>query len=195
MQGIFMVNLAKKIPLIIFIFLSIGCAKKDNSSYPIRPTPTRTNIETINHDSVNHDSGFQFKVYAGPIVTDDEYSRMTPRQRKKAELHESHSDDKKTKKSTLSKSKKTDKNKTQKELRVAKWEKTYKTKESAIAAAKDVILYNLKDPDSARFRGLEVVGRNAVIGYVNAKNSYGGYVGFSLFIVESETDFIIKKNY
>jgi hypothetical protein len=44
----------------------------------------------------------------------------------------------------------------------------------------------LKDPDSARFTDLvlykqgEVYG---VCGYVNAKNSYGGYVGKKLFYV------------
>jgi hypothetical protein len=44
----------------------------------------------------------------------------------------------------------------------------------------------LKDPESARFRS-EFVGRDgAVCGFVNSKNSYGGYSGFERYIVESD---------
>ena len=45
----------------------------------------------------------------------------------------------------------------------------------------------LKDPDSAQFKNLSFASStefgNALCGEVNAKNSYGGYVGFTLFSV------------
>lgn len=44
---------------------------------------------------------------------------------------------------------------------------------------------SMKDPDSVRFRAVRVVryGTGAVVcGEVNAKNSYGGYTGFSPFV-------------
>lgn len=47
----------------------------------------------------------------------------------------------------------------------------------------------LKDPESARFYGVYMTKRNAkqespnVCGYVNSKNSYGGYVGKTRFLV------------
>lgn len=47
----------------------------------------------------------------------------------------------------------------------------------------------LKDPESARFQGLYGMQRAAlpevtsICGEVNAKNSYGGYAGFSRFVV------------
>lgn len=43
----------------------------------------------------------------------------------------------------------------------------------------------LKDPESARFRNLRIVdykGGKLICGEVNAKNSYGGYVGFAPFL-------------
>lgn len=46
----------------------------------------------------------------------------------------------------------------------------------------------LKDPESARFYGVYMTKRNAkqespnVCGYVNSKNSYGGYVGKTRFL-------------
>lgn len=58
--------------------------------------------------------------------------------------------------------------------------------------AEQVIKSNLKDPDSAKFSELYVVpytGKNSteammtVCGYVNAKNSFGGYTGNKRFAV------------
>lgn len=44
----------------------------------------------------------------------------------------------------------------------------------------------LRDPSSAQFRNVRVVdqvdGSQAVCGEVNAKNAYGGYVGFEPFV-------------
>ena len=63
--------------------------------------------------------------------------------------------------------------------------------DQAIATAKQVITDNLKDPDSAKFKNITVyritnqaTGKteiSAICGEVNAKNSYGGYVGFKKF--------------
>lgn len=43
----------------------------------------------------------------------------------------------------------------------------------------------LKDPDSAKFRDLERIGK-AVCGEVNAKNSYGGYIGYQRFYADDD---------
>jgi hypothetical protein len=57
-------------------------------------------------------------------------------------------------------------------------------------AAKKVVADTLKDPESARFSDLYAIagenakpGEYAVCGRVNAKNSYGGYVGYRPFLV------------
>lgn len=50
-------------------------------------------------------------------------------------------------------------------------------------AAMDLIRYNLKDPESARFRTVFISPKGkAVCGEVNAKNAMGGYAGFKRFI-------------
>ncbi len=75
--------------------------------------------------------------------------------------------------------------------------------EKRAAEAKEGAKSGLKDPDSAKFRNLYEVagmkddsGNHAVCGEVNAKNSYGGYVGYRRFmqlpggrtVVESTSD-------
>ena len=58
------------------------------------------------------------------------------------------------------------------------------------------VVYGLKDPDSAKFRNVRFVKYNnqiVVCGEVNAKNSYGGYVGFSEFISGITSSKIIKS--
>lgn len=55
-----------------------------------------------------------------------------------------------------------------------------------IELAKKIAVYDLKDPDSAQFRNLWVrnTGKDYVVcGEINAKNSYGGYVGYQQFYV------------
>lgn len=47
-----------------------------------RMQPTKMTVRT----DIGSYSGFQFKEYAGPIVNDEEYARMTPRQRRKMGL-------------------------------------------------------------------------------------------------------------
>lgn len=47
--------------------------------------------------------------------------------------------------------------------------------------AKADVRKQLTDPDSAEFRNLRKLPGEAVCGEVNAKNAYGGYVGFKHF--------------
>jgi hypothetical protein len=54
------------------------------------------------------------------------------------------------------------------------------TDSQVVAEVKREILRKLKDPESARFRDVRVVD-HAACGEINAKNSYGGYVGFRRF--------------
>ncbi len=53
------------------------------------------------------------------------------------------------------------------------------------AAAEKAVNQNLKDPDSSKFSNLVAYQKDphmiAVCGFVNAKNSYGGYVGATPF--------------
>jgi hypothetical protein len=49
---------------------------------------------------------------------------------------------------------------------------------AAIARAKAAITYQLKDPDSVRWRNAAVDDYGNVCIEVNARNSYGGYTGF-----------------
>lgn len=57
-----------------------------------------------------------------------------------------------------------------------------------IAAVERTVRANLKDPDSARFGALVAGSNNTgtihVCGLVNAKNSYGGYGGMTMYAVE-----------
>lgn len=57
--------------------------------------------------------------------------------------------------------------------------------EKTIAAAQDSIKRGLKDPNSAEFQNLRIANYNngkVVCGEINAKNSYGGYVGYKRFV-------------
>lgn len=67
--------------LLLLAVLFSACTAREEVSYRIRPTKTRV----LTADSGNY-SGFQFKEYAGPIVTDAQYARMTPRQRRQLGL-------------------------------------------------------------------------------------------------------------
>lgn len=59
-------------------------------------------------------------------------------------------------------------------------------KPNLIAGAHDRVKEVLKDPESARFRS-DFVGKDgAVCGFVNSKNSYGGYDGFKRYIVRPD---------
>ena len=57
--------------------------------------------------------------------------------------------------------------------------------EKTFAAAQAAAKRLLKDPDSATFRSLRISkynGFEVVCGEINAKNSYGGYVGYNKFV-------------
>jgi hypothetical protein len=63
---------------------------------------------------------------------------------------------------------------------------------SAIAKAEGAIVGTLRDPSSAQFRDVRIEGScngaNYVTGWVNAKNGYGGYVGFTIFLVKIKSN-------
>lgn len=65
-----------------------------------------------------------------------------------------------------------------------------------IAFAKEKAAYDLKDPSSAQFRDLYAItrglGDDTVCGEINAKNSYGAYVGFRKFYVYSNGKYLIS---
>ena len=65
-----------------------------------------------------------------------------------------------------------------------------------IEKAKMAIREKLKDPDSAQFRNVRIsVGDvKAVIGEVNTKNSYGGYIGYQKFYVDFSRPEIALEN-
>lgn len=63
--------------------------------------------------------------------------------------------------------------------------------------AKAVVSAGFKDPSSAQFRNLrtvELTSAIAVCGEVNAKNSYGGYVGFVQFSKVNKLSWANIKN-
>lgn len=51
-----------------------------------------------------------------------------------------------------------------------------------VLMAKEAVLLNLKDADSAKFRNVVELDATSVCGYVNSKNGYGGYAGFRQFL-------------
>jgi hypothetical protein len=64
----------------------------------------------------------------------------------------------------------------------------------AVIAAQAKLGAQLKDPESARFTGLVIApGKGLVCGWVNAKNSYGGYVGYQPFFVMGDSA-VIRDN-
>ncbi|MDN3524334.1 hypothetical protein QWY79_03535 [Halomonas sabkhae] len=55
--------------------------------------------------------------------------------------------------------------------------------------AKNAVAEKLRDPESAKFRSLDVFGPHGsivVCGQVNGKNGFGAYAGFERFISEYE---------
>lgn len=49
--------------------------------------------------------------------------------------------------------------------------------------AREIVKVELRDPDSAKFRGLFVKDKDTVCGEINAKNGLGGYSGWQPFVV------------
>jgi hypothetical protein len=63
--------------------------------------------------------------------------------------------------------------------------------DSAVKDAESLAASQLRDPSSAQFRNVERVvqpdGRVSVCGEINGKNAYGGYAGFTRFVVDGTT--------
>jgi len=69
--------------------------------------------------------------------------------------------------------------------------------ERTIEVTKKIVASTLKDPDSAKFLNLRMVnyyGGKLVCGNINAKNSYGGYTGYTRFVAGVLGGFITKSN-
>ena len=65
-----------------------------------------------------------------------------------------------------------------------------------VADAQRAVKAELKDPDSAKFRGVRPLkGRdgqvNGYCGWVNAKNGYGGYTGENYFLYSDDGKVVI----
>ena len=66
------------------------------------------------------------------------------------------------------------------------------TADVVFAKSKQMVLDKLKDPESAKFRNQKIIdfkGGKLLCGEVNAKNSYGGYVGFAPYM--ASRDYVI----
>jgi len=63
-----------------------------------------------------------------------------------------------------------------------------------IAKAISAVRNTLKDPESAKFRNVHVKKGSgaAVQGEVNAKNSYGGYIGFDRFYFDNDNKVVFR---
>jgi hypothetical protein len=57
--------------------------------------------------------------------------------------------------------------------------------------AEQMIRNQLKDPSSAQFKDVSCINAVWCTGYVNAKNSFGGYVGFKKFSVTNTSGVVI----
>lgn len=55
---------------------------------------------------------------------------------------------------------------------------------------KEKVTALLKDPSSAQFQNLRLTSAGALCGEVNARNAFGGYVGFRGFVASEEKTFI-----
>jgi hypothetical protein len=53
--------------------------------------------------------------------------------------------------------------------------------QGSTSQAEDAVKAVMRDPDSAKFRNLEVNDDGSVCGEVNGRNAYGGMTGFSPF--------------
>lgn len=62
-----------------------------------------------------------------------------------------------------------------------------------VIAVKMFVSNSLKDPDSAKFRAVRVKW-DTVCGEVNAKNSYGGYVGYRRFYSIDAKDLYMEES-
>lgn len=67
----------------------------------------------------------------------------------------------------------------------------------AIEHAKRAVADSLKDPGSAQFKNVRLApfGTGKVVcGEVNAKNSYGGYVGYTRFVASTDSSTLASRS-
>jgi hypothetical protein len=59
---------------------------------------------------------------------------------------------------------------------------------SQVGKAEDAVREKLRDPSSAQFRNVRLnsLSSSEVCGEVNAKNAFGGYIGFVRFAAEAD---------
>lgn len=69
-------------------------------------------------------------------------------------------------------------------------ERRLQEEQSRIDALKVKVTELLKDPESAQFKDVALTPGGALCGEVNARNSFGGYVGFKRFVATDEKAFI-----
>lgn len=70
------------------------------------------------------------------------------------------------------------------------------TDEEIITSARERVTYDLKDPGSAVFRNERIFRSEIgiyVCGEVNAKNSYGGYIGFMPYFSDSVSSWLMTN--
>jgi hypothetical protein len=64
-----------------------------------------------------------------------------------------------------------------------------------ITKARFAVRSALKDPESARFSAMNIARNGAVVcGVINAKNSFGGYVGKQMFAYLVKIDEVVMEN-
>lgn len=67
-----------------------------------------------------------------------------------------------------------------------------------INKAEQAVLSQMKDPDSAKFKDVSVLtsptGATYICGFVNGKNSFGGYNGYKQFIYTPSTGNMLIAN-
>jgi hypothetical protein len=73
--------------------------------------------------------------------------------------------------------------------------KIYPPPADAVDRVRRQLLHGLKDPDSVQYDNIRAVGLTehpstwAICGSFNARNAYGGYVGYRRFVLIGESDF------
>jgi hypothetical protein len=61
---------------------------------------------------------------------------------------------------------------------------------SHVEEAKSRVRSMLNDPDSAQFRNVHTKNDGSIAGEVNARNGFGGYVGFKCFLVTAAMAYV-----
>lgn len=80
------------------------------------------------------------------------------------------------------------------EIAAEKAKQQKKIENEKIEQLKNKLTKTLKDPSSALFQDtIYIADSNSLCGQINAKNSFGGYVGFKWFGVSMDSDPVILK--